>query len=269
MYLIFNEGYASTSGDELVRAGVSDEAIRLMRILHRLLPHEHEVTGLLALLLLTDARRPARADADGLPVSLEDQDRHRWDADKIAEGRVLVREALAAPRVGPYAIQAAIAALHDEAPRLTATDWPQVIALYDVLLTITPSPVVQLNRAVAIAMRDGPAAGLTLIDRLADSPELRGYHLLPATRADLLSRLGRPSEAAEAYRKALELVTNEPERAYLSHPSRPSGSSASLSLIVSSRVPSRPAGAISRLMRAHGRSTSGPNQWADYEAWRT
>jgi RNA polymerase sigma-70 factor (ECF subfamily) len=217
VYLIFNEGYASTSGEELVRAELTDEAIRLTRILHSLLPHEHEVTGLLALMLLTDARRPARTDPHGLPVSLEDQDRHRWDADMIAEGRALLPDALAAPSVGRYAVQAAIAALHDEAPHVIATDWPQVIALYDLLLTIAPSPVVQLNRAVAIAMRDGPAAGLTLIDQLAGTPELRSYHLLPATRADLLSRLGRRTEAAEAYREALALVTNEPERAYLSN----------------------------------------------------
>jgi RNA polymerase sigma-70 factor (ECF subfamily) len=217
VYLVFNEGYASTAGAELVRSELCDEAIRLLRILHRLLPQEHEVAGLLALMLLTDARRPARTDRQGLPVSLEDQDRCRWDVAKIAEGRELVHQALAAPDVGPYAIQAAIAALHDEAPHLAATDWPQVIALYDVLLTISPSPVVQLNRAVAIAMREGPAAGLSLIDRLADKPELRAYHLLPATRAGLLDRLGRTTEAAEAYGKALELVTNDLERAYLSN----------------------------------------------------
>jgi RNA polymerase sigma-70 factor (ECF subfamily) len=215
VYLIFNEGYASTAGDELVRVELSDEAISLGRILRRLLPREREVTGLLALMLLTDARRPARTDSDGLPVSLKDQDRRRWDADKITEGLALVREALTGPGVGRYAIQAAIAALHDEAPHLDATDWSQVIALYDVLLTISPSPVVELNRAVAIAMRDGPAAGLILVEQLASVPELRVYHLLHATRADLLSRLGRQTEASQAYTKALELVTNEPERAYL------------------------------------------------------
>ncbi len=214
VYLVFTEGYASTAGDDLTRTELTDEAIRLTRILHRLLPEESEVAGLLALMLLTDARRPARTDADGRLVSLEDQDRRRWDADQIAEGRALLPQALATP-TGPYAVQAAIAALHDEAPQLAATDWPQVVALYDVLLTISPSPVVELNRAVAIAMHRGPAAGLSLVEQLANAPELRGYHLLPATRADLLSRLGRSREAAEAYREALGLVTNEPERAYI------------------------------------------------------
>jgi RNA polymerase sigma-70 factor (ECF subfamily) len=215
VYLVFNEGYGSAAGEVLVRAELSDEAIRLTRILHRLLPDEREVTGLLALMLLTDARRPARTDAAGRLVPLEDQDRSRWDADQIAEGRALLAQALG-PGVGPYAVQAAIAALHDEAPRLAATDWPQVVALYDLLLAVSPSPVVELNRAVAIAMLRGPAAGLRLLEQLRDAPELRGYHLLPAARADLLSRLGRLVEADEAYREALRLVTNEPERAYLS-----------------------------------------------------
>jgi RNA polymerase sigma-70 factor (ECF subfamily) len=215
VYLVFNEGYGSTGGQELVRAELSDEAIRLARILHRLLPDQREVAGLLALMLLTDARRDARTDPDGVPVSLEDQDRSRWDAEKIAEGRELVTEALAAPPVGPYAVQAAIAALHDEAPDVGSTDWPQVVALYDVLLRLAPSPVVGLNRAVAVAMRDGPAAGLALLDQVAAAPELRDYHLLPATRADLLTRLDRPAEAADAYRAALQLVGNEPERTYL------------------------------------------------------
>ena len=216
VYLVFTEGYASTAGQELIRAELCDEAIRLGRILHRLLPQEGEVTGLLALMLLTDARREARTDPDGVPVSLEDQDRRRWDAKKISEGRTLVTEALAAAPAGPYAVQAAIAALHDEAPDVATTDWSQVVALYDVLLRLTPSPVVELNRAVAVAMRDGPAAGLDLIDRVAAAPELRTYHPLPAARADLLARLGRPAEAAKAYRAALELVGNEPERTYLS-----------------------------------------------------
>jgi len=215
VYLVFTEGYARSTGETLVRADLSDEAIRLTRILHRLLPQEREVTGLLALMLLTDARRDARTDPNGVPVSLEDQDRRRWDADKIAEGRALVTEALAAPPPGPYAVQAAISALHDEAPNVATTDWAQVVALYDVLLSLTPSPVVQLNRAVAVAMRDGPAAGLALIDRVAAAPELAGYHPLPAARADLLTRLGRTTEAGEAYRTALQLVGNEPERTYL------------------------------------------------------
>jgi RNA polymerase sigma-70 factor (ECF subfamily) len=215
VYLVFTEGYARSAGETLVRAELSDEAIRLTRILHRLLPQEREVTGLLALMLLTDARRDVRTDPNGVPVSLEDQDRRRWDADKIAEGRALVTEALAAPPPGPYAVQAAISALHDEAPNVATTDWAQVVALYDVLLSLTPSPVVQLNRAVAVAMRDGPAAGLALIDRVAAAPELAGYHPLPAARADLLARLGRTTEAGEAYRTALQLVGNEPERTYL------------------------------------------------------
>ena len=215
VYLLFTEGYASTEDEELIRAELSDEAIRLGRILHRLLPQEGEVTGLLALMLLTDARRDARTGPDGVPISLEDQDRRRWDTDKISEGRSLVPQALAASPAGPYTVQAAISALHDEAPDVATTDWPQVVALYDVLLRLTPSPVVALNRAVAVAMRDGPAIGLDVIDRLAAAPELRGYHLLPAARADLLARAGRPAEAAQAYRAALELVGNEPERIYL------------------------------------------------------
>jgi RNA polymerase sigma-70 factor, ECF subfamily len=215
VYLLFTEGYASTADDELIRTELSDEAIRLGRILHRLLPQEGEVTGLLALMLLTDARRAARTGPDGVPISLEEQDRRRWDTDEIGEGLSLVTAALAALPAGPYAVQAAISALHDEAPDVATTDWSQVVALYDVLLRLTPSPVVELNRAVAVAMRDGPAAGLDLIDRVAAAPELRGYHPLPAARADLLARLGRRAEAAEAYRAALELVGNEPERIYL------------------------------------------------------
>jgi RNA polymerase sigma-70 factor (ECF subfamily) len=213
IYLIFTEGYAASSGPQLVRADLAEEAIRLARILHRLLPREREVTGLLALLLLIDARRPARVDATGGQVLLEDQDRGLWDADLIAEGLRLVPPAVTGPGVGPYAVQAAIAALHDEAADVTTTDWAQVVALYDVLQQIAPSPVVALNRAVAVAMRDGPEAGLRLLDDLADVEALRGYHLLPAARADLLRRLGRDREAAEAYRAALDLAGNQPERA--------------------------------------------------------
>ena len=215
LYLIFTEGYAASSGEDLMRTDLADEAIRLARILHRLLPAEREVAGLLALLLLIDARRAARVDATGAQVLLEDQDRTLWNADAIAEGRRLVVPALTGPGVGPYAVQAAIAALHDEAPDVASTDWPQVVALYDVLLALTPSPLVALNRAVAVAMRDGPGAGLALLDDLADAPELRGYHLLPAARGELLTRLGRTEEAATAYRAALDLVGNEPERAQL------------------------------------------------------
>ncbi|MDL4816897.1 RNA polymerase sigma factor [Actinomadura opuntiae] len=213
VYLVFTEGYAASSGDDLLRPGLADEAVRLARILHGLLPGEREVTGLLALLVLTDARRAARVDAAGNQVLLEDQDRALWDADLIAEGRRLVVPALTGPGVGPYAVQAAIAALHDEAVGFDATDWPQIVALYDVLLRIDPSPLVALNRAMAAAMRDGPEVGLALLDDLSDAAELRRYHLFHAARADLLSRLGRTAEAVGAYRAALALVGNEPERA--------------------------------------------------------
>jgi RNA polymerase sigma-70 factor (ECF subfamily) len=214
VYLIFSEGYAASAGEDLVRTDLTDEAIRLARILHWLLPAEPEVSGLLALLLLVDARRTARVDAAGELVSLEDQDRRLWDADRIAEGSDLVVAALCGPRSGPYALQAAIAAVHDEAADITTTDWPQVVALYDVLARVSPSPVVELNRAVAVAMRDGPEAGLAALDAL-DADALRGYHLLPAARADLLRRLGRTTEAAIAYRAALELGGNERERTFL------------------------------------------------------
>ena len=214
IYLIFTEGYAASTGEELLRADLTEEAIRLARILHRLLPAEPEVSGLLALLLLADARRAARTDAAGEPVPLEDQDRALRDVDRIAEGRDLVVTALREPGWGPYAIQAAIAAVHAEAADVATTDWPQVVALYDVLAQVSPSSVVQLNRAVAVAMRDGPQAGLAALDALEIDP-LRGYHLLPAARADLLRKLGRTTEAATAYQAALELATNERERTYL------------------------------------------------------
>jgi RNA polymerase sigma-70 factor (ECF subfamily) len=215
VYLIFTEGYAATSGAALVRGDLTEEALRLGRILHRLLPGQREVAGLLALMLLVDARRPARVDARGHLVLLDDQDRSLWDSDKIAEGRRLVVEALSGGPPGPYALQAAIAGVHDEAATVATTDWPQVVALYDVLRTVAPSPLVELNRAVAVAMVDGPEAGLALVDELASDKRLAGYHLLPAARADLLRRLGRSAEAAEAYRAALELVGNEPEREFL------------------------------------------------------
>ncbi|QKG23547.1 RNA polymerase sigma factor [Actinomadura verrucosospora] len=213
VYLVFTEGYAASSGDGLMRPDLADEAVRLARILDGLLPGEREAKGLLALLVLTDARRAARVDAAGNQVLLEDQDRTLWDADLIAEGRRLVVPALTGPGVGPYAVQAAIAALHDEAVSFDATDWPQIVALYDVLLRIEPSPLVALNRAVAVAMRDGPEAGLILLDGLSGAAELRRYHLFHAARADLLGRLGRTAEAADAYRAALALTGNEPERA--------------------------------------------------------
>ncbi len=217
LYLIFNEGYAATSGDGLVRRELSAEAIRLGRVLaEQLMPDEPEVLGLLALMLLHDARREARVGRDGQLILLEDQDRSRWDGERIAEGQALVERALRMRRPGPYQLQAAIAAVHDEAPTSAATDWTQITLLYDALGRLDPSPVVQLNRAVAVAMRDGPISGLELIDRIEAGGELDDYHLLHAARADLLRRLGRRSEASEAYGRALELAANETERGYLS-----------------------------------------------------
>ena len=214
IYLVFSEGYAASAGTELLRVSLSAEAIRLARILHRLMPEQREVTGLLALLLLTDARRPARVDAGGVLVSLEDQDRGQWAADLIAEGTRLLSQALGRD-AGPYAIQAAIAALHAEASDVESTDWPQIVALYDLLLTRAQSPVVALNRAIAVGMRDGPAAGLTLLDRISTEGQLRSYHPLAAARAELLSKLGRHREAMSAYQEAQDLVGNDAERAYL------------------------------------------------------
>ncbi len=214
VYLIFTEGYHATSGVEVTRDSLTGEAIRLGRILHRLLPDEQEVSGLLALMLLIDARRPARIDSTGCPISLEDQDRSLWDADAIVEGQRLVLRALTGPVAGPYGIQAAIAALHDEAVDMASTDWPQIVSLYDLLLTLTESPLVALNRAVAVAMRDGPAVGLELIEQIEAADDLPDYHLLPAARADLLHRLGRHDEAVTAYAEALVLAGNEPDRMY-------------------------------------------------------
>jgi RNA polymerase sigma-70 factor (ECF subfamily) len=212
IYLISTEAYAASTGADLVRDDLAEEAIRLARILHRLLPGHREVTGLLALLLLIDARRAARTGPAGELVLLDDQDRALWDRALIEEGRALVVTALRGSAPGPYTVQAAIAALHDEAASVATTDWPQVVALYDVLSSVAPSPLVALNRAVAVAMVDGPAAGLALLDEL---PGLDAYHLLHATRADLLRQLERPSEAATAYRRALDLVGNDPERTFL------------------------------------------------------
>jgi RNA polymerase sigma-70 factor (ECF subfamily) len=211
IYLVFNEGYSASFGADLVRAELCDEAIRLGRLLAGLMPAEREVRGLLALVLLHDARRATRADADGAIVLLEDQDRSRWDPAKIAEGATLVEGVLPGGPPGKYGVQAAIAALHAQAPSASATDWPQIAALYGVLYAIHPTPVVALNRAVAIAMADGIEQGLALMSRI----ELPGYHLLPAARAELLRRSGRRQEAAASYREALALVTNEPERRYL------------------------------------------------------
>jgi RNA polymerase sigma-70 factor (ECF subfamily) len=214
LYLIFTEGYAASMGDDLVRVDLTDESIRLARILHRLLPSESEVSGLLALFLLVDARRSARVDVGGELVSLEFQDRALWDAVYISEGSALVVSALDRLPPGPYALQAAIAALHDEAADVATTDWAQIVALYEVLFAVSPSPVVQLNRAVALAMRDGPEAGLAALHAI-EVGALRGYHPFPAARARLLQRLGRNAEAEVAYRLALDLVENERERTFL------------------------------------------------------
>ena len=215
LYLIYNEGYSATSGDELVRRELTAEAIRLTRIVASLLPEEPETIGLLALMLLHDARRDTRVDDAGDLVLLEDQDRSRWDTARISEGRELVARALGARRVGPYQIQAAIAALHDEAPSWGETDWQQIVELYRALLAVERSPVVELNLAVAVAMADGPAVGLAMIDGLAADGVLEEYPYLHAARADLLRRLGRRSEAATAYRRAADLTTNHAERAFL------------------------------------------------------
>ena len=212
LYLVFNEGYAATSGP-LVRTDLCDEAIRLGRLVVTLMPDEPEVRGLLALMLLQHSRRDARTGPSGEMVLLEDQDRARWDHPMIDEGLAILDGALVARRPGPYQLQGAIAALHDRAPRPEDTDWPQIAALYDRLAETAPSPVVELNRAVAIAMADGPERGLALFAPL--EVELGDYHLFHAARADLFRRLGRNEEAAAAYRRALELVTNPRQRAYL------------------------------------------------------
>jgi len=211
VYLIFNEGYAASAGDALVRRELCAEAIRLGRVLAELMPDEPEVLGLLALMLLVDARRDARATPDGALVLLADQDRSRWDRDQIAEGQALVRRCLRRNQPGPYQVQAAINAVHGDAPTAAATDWRQVLVLYDRLLALAPSPVVALNRAVAVAEVEGPAAALALVDGL----ELEGYHLFHAVRADLLRRLGRDAEATLAYDAAIDRAENAAERAFL------------------------------------------------------
>jgi RNA polymerase sigma factor (sigma-70 family) len=214
LYLIFNEGYTATSGDDLVRPDLAAEAIRLTRMLHRLLPDDGEVAGLLALMLLTDARRSARSGPGGDLIPLAEQDRSRWDTSLIAEGTALVGAALVRPPLGPYQLQAAIAALHDDAADPAATDWPQIAKLYAVLDHIAPNPVVTLNRAVAVAMTDGPDAGLRLLDRLDDGP-LAEQHRLPAVRAHLLERAGDLDTAREHYRLAAHRTASRPERRYL------------------------------------------------------
>jgi RNA polymerase sigma-70 factor (ECF subfamily) len=215
LYLIFNEGYDATAGDSLVRRGLCGEAIRLVRLTVQLMPDESEAAALLALMLLHDSRRDARTDAAGELVLLEDQDRSLWDAQKIEDGLALVERALRSGRPGPYALQAAIAAVHAQARTPEQTDWRQIVALYDALYRLHPTPVVALNRAVAVAMADGPEQGLGLVDSLAASGALDGYHFLYATRADLLRRLGRAGQARADYEVALRLVTNPVERAFL------------------------------------------------------
>lgn len=215
LYLLFNEGYSATAGADLVRAGLCDEAIRLSRLLTDLMPDEPEASGLLALMLLHHARRAARVDGAGALVPLEEQDRGLWDGDGIAEGTALLDAALGRSQPGPYQLQAAIVACHATATDPRATDWRQIAQLYGRLSHLLPTPVVALNRAVAVGMADGPAAGLELVEQLERSGHLAGYYLMPATRADLLRRLGRHAEAADAYRTAVELAPTDAERHYL------------------------------------------------------
>ena len=214
IYLVFNEGYSASSGASLTRSDLSGESIRLARLLVELLP-EPEAIGLLALMLLHESRRQARTSEAGEIILLEDQDRTRWDRARIAEGTALVERAFASKRFGPYTIQAAIAAVHAEAASAAETDWNQIVALYDVLFRADPSPVVELNRAVAIAMRDGPAAGFTMIDAILQRGDLKDYRPAHAARAELARRAGRIDEARTSYRRAIELSRQEPERRFL------------------------------------------------------
>jgi RNA polymerase sigma-70 factor, ECF subfamily len=214
IYLVFNEGYSASSGQSLTRLDLSGEAIRLGRLLIELLP-EPEAMGLLALMLLQESRRAARTSPEGELVLLSDQDRSLWNRDQIAEGSALVEKALMSRRFGPYTLQAAIAAVHAEAVSADATDWNEIVGLYDVLLRFDPSPVVELNRAVAVTMRDGPAAGLALIDAILARGDLRDYHLAHAAHADLCRRLGRTAQARGSYQRALALARQEPERRFL------------------------------------------------------
>ena len=215
LYLLFNEGYSASAGADLIRQALSAEAIRLGRVLDRLMPDEPEAGGLLALMLMHDARRAARLDADGEIVTLEDQDRGEWDAAEVSEGVAVLEAALQRGRPGPYQVQAAIAACHVTAARAADTDWVQIARLYGQLARFLPTPVVELNRAVAVGMADGPKAGLSLVNALEASGQLTGYHLLPATKADMYRRLGRADEAAACYRQALELASTDAERRYL------------------------------------------------------
>jgi predicted RNA polymerase sigma factor len=215
LYLIFNEGYATSAGSDLTRIELTAEAVRLARLAAGLLPAEGEVAGLLALMLLTDARREARVAVDGGLVPLADQDRSRWNRRQIEEGVALVSRALTATLLGPYQLQAAIAAVHDEAPDSGATDWVQILGLYDLLAAIAPNPIVSLNRAVALAMVRGPAAGLTALAQLDGDDRLRRHHRLPAVRAHLLEQLGDQAGARQMYLAAARRTTNTPERRYL------------------------------------------------------
>jgi RNA polymerase sigma-70 factor (ECF subfamily) len=214
IYLVFNEGYAASSGESLTRPDLSGEAIRLGRLLVELLP-ESEVIGLLALMLLHESRRAARASATGEIILLDEQDRALWSREQIDEGKSLVQRALSLQRIGPYTIQAAISAVHADAPTAADTDWAQIVALYDLLSRAVGSPIVELNRAVAIAMRDGPTAGLALIDDILSRGDLADYHLAHAARADMFRRLGQSADARAAYQKALALSRQEPERRFL------------------------------------------------------
>ncbi|HEY7437153.1 MAG TPA: RNA polymerase sigma factor [Methylomirabilota bacterium] len=214
VYLVFNEGYSASSGESLTRADLSGEAIRLGRLLVELLP-EPEAMGLLALMLLHESRRPARASPTGELILLDDQDRSLWSREQIAEGTALVERALASRRIGPYTLQAAIAAVHAEAPAAAATDWAQIVGLYDVLARAEPSPVIELNRAAAVAMRDGPAAGLALIDAILARGDLADYPLAHSARAELCRRLGKTGDARASYERALGLTRQEPQRRFL------------------------------------------------------
>jgi predicted RNA polymerase sigma factor len=215
LYLIFNEGYTATSGDDLHRPDLTAEAIRLTRGLHRQLPDDGEVAGLLALMLLTEARRPARTRPDGTLVPLDDQDRRLWDGEAIAEGVALISRTLARSTIGPYQLQAAIAAVHDEAPTARDTDWVQILGLFELLETIAPNPVVTLNRSVAVAMVHGPRAGLELLAGLEDDERMAGNHRLDAVRAHLLEKAGDLAAAREHFARAAKRTTSRPEQRYL------------------------------------------------------
>jgi RNA polymerase sigma factor (sigma-70 family) len=215
LYLVFNEGYAATSGSSLQRTELATEAIRLVRLVHRLLPDDSEVTGLLALMLLTDARRDARTGPDGSLIPMSDQDRSRWNAQEIAEGVALITDALPHGAVGAYQLQAAIAAVHDEAPDATSTDWPQIVALYELLVQCSPNPIVELNHAVAVAMRDGPVAGLELLAALEHDQRISHDRRFHAARAHLLEHANQPAAARTAYLEAARHAANTAQRRYL------------------------------------------------------